>query len=247
MKTDLFSHHKLALILGLIGAFIINFCRFPLGFSSIKDYPFHLLNILFSFILSLVFVLTKYVMIKFMIISPYLFIFYINIINSFIYILFQSVIIINVSDPLEKNRNLHENYFANNYLGIITTFKGQKYKFYIYFCLIFILSFFYYIISTLTIYNFNLYLIIIVDTCLPIDNDMVEIFYKEILFNKGKILTRVLFQSIGYIVINISALILNEIIILNFLGFNKNIRSNISSRSFLDAEGLSKGRKKNWW
>ena len=72
---------------------------------------------------------------------------------------------------------------------------------------------------------------------------MVEIFYKEILFNKGKILTRVLFQSIGYIVINISALILNEIIILNFLGFNKNIRSNISSRSFLDAEGLSKGQE----
>ena len=107
LKTDLFSHHKLALILGLIGAFIINFCRFPLGFSSIKDYPFHLLNILFSFILSLVFVLTKYVMIKFMIISPYLFIFYngiFNIINSFIYILFESVIIIKCIRPFRKKK-----------------------------------------------------------------------------------------------------------------------------------------------
>ena len=102
----------------------------------------------------------------------------------------------------------------------------------------FILSFFYYIISALTIYNFNLYLIIIVETCLPIDVDMIMIFYDNNLFNKEKILTRVLFQSIGYIIIIISALILNEIIILNFLGFNENILSNISTRSMTDVECL---------
>ena len=143
----------------------------------------------------------------------------------------------------KKKKSSYENYFANNYLGIFTTLKRQEIKFYIYFSFMFIFSFFYYIISTLTIYNFNLYLIIIVDTCLPIDNDMVEIFYKEKLFNKGKILKRVLFQSIGYIIIIISSLILNEIIILNFLGFSKNIRLNISSRSFLDSEGLNKGQE----
>jgi len=239
LKVDLFNHHKLALILGFIGAFIINFCRFPLGFSTLEDFPFHLLNIFFSFVLSLAFVLIKYVMIKFIFISPYLFLFYngiFNIINSFIYILLEYVIVVNLPDHFEKETNYHVNYFANNYLGIFTLFKGKEKDFYIYFCLILIFLFFYYIISALTIYNFNLYLIIIVETCLPIDVDMIEIFYKDEVFNKEKILTRVLFQCIGYIIIIISALILNEILILNFLGLNKNIRQNITSRSTLDVE-----------
>ena len=239
LKVDLFNHHKLALILGFIGAFIINFCRFPLGFSSLEDFPFHLLNIFFSFVLSLAFVLIKYVMIKFIFISPYLFLFYngiFNIINSFIYILLEYVIVVNLPDHFEKENNYHGNYFANNYLEIFTLFKGKEKDFYIYFCLILIFLFFYYIISALTIYNFNLYLIIIVETCLPIDVDMIEIFYKDEVFNKEKILTRVLFQCIGYIIIIISALILNEILILNFLGLNKNIRQNITSRSTLDVE-----------
>ena len=226
--------------MGFIGAFIINFCRFPLGFSRLEDFPFHLLNIFFSFVLSLAFVLIKYIMIKTIIISPYLFLFYngiFNIINSFIYILFEYVIVVNLPDHFEEENNYQGNYFANNYLGIFTFFIGQKKEFYIYFCLMFILLFVYYIFSSLTIFYFNLYLIIIVETCIPIDNDMIEIFYKDNVFNAGKILSRVLFQCIGYIIIIISALILNEIIILNFLGFNKNIRLNIASRSKLDVEG----------
>ena len=111
----------------------------------------------------------------------------------------------------KKKKSSYDNYFANNYLGIFTTLKRQEIKFYIYFSFTFTLSFFYYIISTLTIYNFNLYLIIIVETCFPIDNDMVELFYKKTILNKGQILKRVLIQSIGYIIIIISALLLNEI------------------------------------
>jgi hypothetical protein len=246
LKVDLFNHHILALILGFIGAFIINFCRFPLGFSRLEDFPFHLLNIFFSFVLSLAFVLIKYVMIKFIIISPYLYLFYngiFNIINSFIYILFEYVIVVNLPDHFEEENNYQGNYFANNYLGIFTFFKGQKKEFIIYFCIIFILLFAYYIISVLTIYNFNLYFIIIVETCLPIETDMIEIFYKEDVFNEENILPRVLFQCIGYIIIIISAFILNEILILNFFGLNKNIRSNITSRSELDVEGSFTLRK----
>ena len=125
LKVDLFNHHILALILGFIGAFIINFCRFPLGFSRLEDFPFHLLNIFFSFVLSLAFVLIKYVMINFVIISPYLFLFYngiFNIINSFIYILLEYVIVVNLPDHFEEEKNYHANYFANNYLGIFIFF-----------------------------------------------------------------------------------------------------------------------------
>ena len=44
LKIDLYSHHILALILGFIGTFISNFCRFPLGFCTLEDYPYHLLK-----------------------------------------------------------------------------------------------------------------------------------------------------------------------------------------------------------
>ena len=241
LKNDLFKHHILALILGLIGAFIINFCRFPLEFSTLDDYPFHLLYILFSIILSFAFVLIKYVMIKFVMISPYLFLFYngiFNILNSFICILLEYFLVVNLPVPDEYKEN-DSNYFYNNYVEIFTCFIGKGKEFYIYLCLMLILLFVYYTLSILTIYNFNLYLIIIVETCIPIDTDMIEIFYKEEekIFNNKKILARSLYQLIGYIIILIAALILNEIIILNCFGFNKNIRSNISTRSVLDVEG----------
>ena len=238
LKIDLFNHHILALVLGFIGAFIINFCRFPLGFSRLSDFPYHLLNIFFSFILSFSFVLIKYVMKKF-IISPYLFIFYngiFNIINSFIYILLEYIIVVNLPYDSVNKDDYQGNFFTENYLGIFKLLIGQEIEFYIYFFIIFILLFFYYVISALTIYNFNPYLIIIVETCLPIDNDMIEIFYKPEVNNKEKIVPRSLFQFIGYIIIIISALILNEILILNFLGCNKNIGSNISLRRKIDVE-----------
>ena len=239
LKIDLFSHHILALILGFIGAFIINFCRFPLGFSRIEDCPYHLLNIFFSFVLSCAFVLIKYVMIHFVIESPYSFLFYngiFNIINSFIYISLEYFIVEKL--PIISESDYEGSYFSVNFLGIFTLLKGQEFSFYIYFFLAFIVLFTYYILTALTIYNFSPYLIIIVETCLPIDNDMIEIFYGLKEFNNERILERVLYQLIGYIFIIISALILNETIILNFFGLNKNIRSNISSRSELDVDRL---------
>ena len=241
LKIDLFNHHIIALILGFIGAFITNYCRFPLGFSKIEDYPFHLLNIFFSFVLSLSFVLIKYVMTKFVIILPYSFLFYnglFNIINSFLYILLEYSVVERLPFYPEDD-DYTGNYFAENYLGIFRLLKGQELKFYGYLCFIFVLLFAYYIILALTFFNFSPYLIIIVETCLPIDTDMIEWFYKrEEVFNERRVPLRGLFQIIGYIFIIIAALILNETLILKFLGLNKNIRSNISTRSRLDVDGL---------
>ena len=242
LKIDLFNHHIVALVLGFIGALITNCCRFPLGFSKIEDYPFHLLNIFFSFLLSLAFVLIKYVMTKFVIISPYSFLFYnglFNIINSFLYILLEYFVVERLPYYPQNEDDYIGNYFEENYLGIFRLLKGQEFDFYKYLFFIFVLLFAYYIIIALTFFNFSPYLIIIVETCLPIDTDMIEILYKaDEVFNKDNILLRVLFQFIGYIFIVIAALILNETIILKFLGLNKNIRSNISSRSRLDVDGL---------
>lgn len=134
MKTSFHRHHILSLFLGLVGAFIINIIRFILKFSYVKYYLWHLLNFFFSFILSLAFVLIKYVMLKYLIISPYLFLFYDGIfciLNSLICILLEYVLVINISEFEDKEQLMGENknYFINNYLGIFTIFKGQSGKF----------------------------------------------------------------------------------------------------------------------
>ena len=230
----LYRHHILALIIGLMGAFIINFCRFYLDFAEIDQFKFHLLNAFFSSLFSLALVLIKYIMSKYLILSPYVFLFYDGIfciINSFICILIEWPIVVNIPDPNQQLKGENDNYLKNNFLEIFTLFQDQNRKFFIYFFLSFVLSFFYYIINVLTIYNFSPYLIIILEACLPIDNDIVPLFWGDYIENKDDKLKRTYIQLSGYVIIFFSALILDEIIILNFCGLNNNTFSKISLRA----------------
>ena len=181
----LHRHHILALLLGLIGGFIINYIRFDLEFAKPEEYNFHLLNILFSALSSFSIVVTKYIMTKFLIKSPYVFLFYDGIfciINSFICILIEWQIIVNIPDDNLKGENNH--FFKNNFLEIFTLFQDQNRDFFIYFFLSFFFSFFYYIIFSLTIYNFSPYLIIVLEALLPIDNDIIPYFLGKEIDNK---------------------------------------------------------------
>ena len=72
----LYRHHALALFLAIIGGVIINACRFILKFSIIDDYPFHISYIFLSSLYSLALFLTKYIMKKYIFLSPYLLLFY---------------------------------------------------------------------------------------------------------------------------------------------------------------------------
>ena len=235
----IYKHHLFALVLGLIGAFIANFSRFYFGFSKTNEFPFHLLNSLFSSMYSFALVLIKYVMSNFLILSPYNFLFYDGIfciINSFICIFLEWPIIVNIHDPNDKLKGENDNYLKNNFLEIFTLFEGQNKKFFIYFFLSFILSFIYYIINAFTLYNYPPSFMIVLEACIPIDNDIISLFFgdKEEEKNKNNIIKRSFLQLAGYIIIFIAALILNEIIILNFLGLNKNIYSEISKRAAKD-------------
>ena len=238
LGKELHRHHFFALILGFIGACIVNICRFPLGFSKIEEYPFHLINIFISSLFSLAIVLIKYLFSKYVILSPYLFIFYdgvFNIINSIICVLAQYFILINLND--EKNKSEDKNYFKNNFLEIFTIFKGQNSKFYIYFFAFFVLSFGYHIFNVLTIYHYSPYLIVLVELCLPIDNDIFYIIFNDVDEKdryKNNVIKRFIIQSIGYVFLSIGALILNEIILLNFCGCNRNTYVKISIRGTLD-------------
>ena len=244
LNTEIHRHHYLALLFGCFGSIFVNVSRFFLGWSNIEDYPFHFLNILLSLINSLSLVLIKDVMIKFVLLSPYVFLFYdgiFNIINSFLLILLQYIVIINLPDQNKNINSSEENdhYFSNNFCQIINIFIGQELKFYIYFFLSFIFSFFYYIIYILVIFNNSPFLIILIEAFLPLDSDIIKIILgsneKYIRENKKERLERFYYQSIGYLFLFFGSLILNEIIVFNFCGLNDFTSAKMSERAKNDA------------
>ena len=249
LDKKLYKHHILALILGFIGACIINICRFTLDFSHIQDFPYHLLNAFFSLLLSLSLVIIKYIMTKFLIPSPYNFLFIDGIFcifNSFIYTLVIYPLVINLPNLNKNLEELEENehYFSNNFLQIITIFIEQNWQFYIYFFLIIILLFIYYVINTYTIYYFSPYIFILLEALLPIDNDFIALLFKT-LPDKEKIIKRTIIQSIGYLILFIASLIMNEIIIFNFFDLNSNTFDTISTRGELDSSKLTELERYN--
>ena len=126
LNKQIYRHHLLALILALLGSFILSFCRFILDISTIKDLPYHILNILFSSFFSLALVLTKFIMVKYLI-EPYNLLFYDGIfciINTLICVLLEYFIIM-AANPDEK----FYDYFVNNYYEIINIFFGQNREF----------------------------------------------------------------------------------------------------------------------
>ena len=244
LHTEIHRHHVLSLLLGYFGAIFVNGVRFFLKISTKDDYPYHLLIALFSLIYSLALVLIKLVMIKYILLSPYIFLFYDGIfciLNSIIITLLQWPMIINLPD---KNTELvvpkeNDKYFYNNFIQIFTIFFGQEWNFYIFFIICFICSFFYYIINTLILFNYSPFLIILVEALLPIDSDIIKIILniknEYIIAHREIFLQRAYFQTIGYAFLLFGALILNEIIIFNCCGFNKNTFSNINLRGKLDS------------
>ena len=239
LNTEIHRHHYLALSFGYFGSIFVNGSRFILDISTIKDFPFHLLNMFLSSMYSLSLVLIKYIMIKYVLLSPYIFLFYdgiFNIINSILLILFQYIIIVNLPDQNKNINNSEENnkYFIHNFFGIIKILIGQDRKFYIYFFIIFLLLFFYYIINILTIFNNSIFLIILLEAFLPFDYDIIKIILHQkedyIKTEKDNILRRFYYQITGYIFLLFGSLILNEIIIFNFCGLNKYTFKNINKR-----------------
>ena len=239
LDTKLYRHHWLALIISLIGVFIITASRFILGFSSFDEILYHLLNILISSMFAFSLVLIKYLMSKYFIVSPYTFLFYDGIfciINSFIAVLIiEYPIVMNIKDSKYNKHLINENnnYFSNNLFEIITMFKEQDSLFYISFSLAFVSSFGYFIFNALTIFHFSPYLNVLTDFITPLLYDILNYCFLDDDRNSNNI-KRYIYELIGFLIIIFGALILNEIIILNFLGLSDNTYSKIVYRSSLD-------------
>jgi hypothetical protein len=237
LDKKIYKHHSLALFLGIIGGIIVNFCRFPLGFSYLSEYPFHLLNIFLSLLYSLALVLIKHIMIKYIILSPYLLLFYDGIfciiISIFITLLEYFIVPKLPKVEGEEKAFGNNNFFYNNFIEIFKIFEQDENKFYVLFFLSMALSFCYYISNIYIIYHYSPFVSILLEIILPIDSDILD----YLVFNStndhipDEILKRFLFQMIGYIIIFIASLILNEIIVLNFCGLNTNTYLNILART----------------
>ena len=247
LNTEIHRHHYLALLFGYFGFFFVNGSRFVLSFSFFEDIPFHLLKMYISLIYSLSLVLIKYIMINYVLFSPYKFLFYngiFNILNSIILILLQYPLVINLPD---KNKNIdkteeNKKYFSHNFVEIFGVLGGQDGKFYIYLFLFFIISFFYYIIKTLIIYNNSIFFIILLEAILPFDSDVIRIILNiesdHVADQKGKILKRFFCQIAGYAFLLFGSLILNEIIIFNCFGLNKYTFKDINRRGVNDSNTI---------
>ena len=238
LNKKLYKHHIFALILTLIGAFVITLARFILGFSKVEEYLYHILNLLFSFIFSFSLVLIKYIMIKFLI-SPYFFLFYDGlfcIINLIICVFLEYPLIININDYMNSKIDVkkeNDRYFINNYLKIFTLYSQENTNFYFSLFFFLISSFCYFIFNVLTIFRFSPYLNVLTDFLTPfLYNIFNFIFLEDDRSNKN--IYRYFFEFIGHIIIILGASILNELIILNFFGLNENTYEKISERGSLD-------------
>lgn len=229
LHKKLFNHHLFALFLALSGALFIQISRMFLKISQIDDYIYHLINLFFSCLFALSLVLIKYLMTKFIILSPYNFLLYDGIfciINSILCPFLEYIFVINIDEDINAS-----DYFKKNYLGIFEIFKGKGKLFIISFFISFIFSFAYFIFNVLTIFYFSPYLNVLTDFLTPFFlSILIFIFFPNLRETK-----RFFLDLIGYVIIIFGALILNEIIILNCFGLNDNTYSTISDRGKMDA------------
>ena len=177
LSQKLYKHHILALIIGLFGVVIINGCRFPLGFCKSEQYPFHIINIFLSSFSSLALVLIKYILTEYLILTPYILLFYDGlfcIIISVLITLIEYFIVPHIP-KVDYEKQYKTDYFYCNFVEIFTILWNQdNNKFYGLFFTSMILSFFYYSSYLFTVYHYSPFLTIIIDTILPIDSDVLD-------------------------------------------------------------------------
>jgi len=213
LNTRIFKHQILSLFIGSIGLILL---FIPVMLIIEKEDTFINICMFASSIgFSNFLVLLKYLMNKYYI-SPYLCLFFLGIfsiiLNTIGFIIFS----------LSKYHDL--SLIIDNF-----TFENidNPLKVILYLCATFISASFHQIFSNLVIYYFSPILLMVTDSispmlfwiCLTLPDEAEE----EKIIN-------IVFNALGYLISLIASLIYNEIIILNFLGFNKYTKKYILKR-----------------
>lgn len=215
LKKQLYRHHYLSFGICLI-AFIL--VCISITFYSDKPKPLQQLrHLAFSIPLGLAFVLIKYLY-ENSFLDAFSFLFY----DGILCILFPFLTISFIS--IFKGKE----YFYDNLDGISLLFHDDSIlgKFF----LVIIFSFGYHLTNALTIYIFNPSLMVMTDILSPIFRWVIEVFIDEE-YNEENFVFIAVFKGLGFLLIIFSAVVFNELLILYFCGFDKNIESNIHKRA----------------
>ena len=210
LKTNIFKHQILSILIGSIGLILL-FIPIILIIEK-EDATINICMFISSIGFSFFLVLLKYLMIRFYI-SPYLCLIYIGIfsmvLNTIGFIIFS----------LLKYQNFSIIIDSFTFESIDSTIKLT-----IYLCTTFILASILQNFSTLVIYYFSPILLMVTDIISPM---LLWIFLS---LPKEEKTINIVFNALGYLISLFSALIYNEIIILNFGGFNKDTKKSIEKR-----------------
>ena len=215
LKKQLYRHHYLCFGICII-AFIL--VCISIHFYDNKPKPLEQLrHLAFSIPLGLAFVLIKYLY-KNSFVNAFSFLFY----DGILCIIFPFITISIIS--IFKGKE----YFNDNLDGVALFFHNKDIlgKFF----LVVVFSFGYHLTNALTIYIFNPSLMVMTDILSPIFRWVIEVFTdKE--YNEKKFVFIATFKGLGFFLIIFSAVVFNELLILYFCGFDRNIEANISKRA----------------
>ena len=210
LKTKIFRHQILSILIGSIGLILL-FIPIILiieGEDTFINICMFISSIGYSFFL----VLLKYLMNRFYF-SPYLCLIFIGafsmIFNTLGFIIFSLI----------KYHDL--SLIIDNF-----TFENieSPTKLILYFCILFISASLLQTFSNLVIYYFSPILLMVTDSISPM------LLWIVIILPKEEKIINIVFNSLGYLISLFSSLIYNEIIILNFCGFNKYTKKYIEKR-----------------
>ena len=210
LKDDIFKHQILSLIIASLGLILL-FIPVILVITK-DDIIINICIFILSIGYSLFLVLVKYLMMKYFI-SPYLCTLIIGIFSTLLNIIGFT------GYSLIKKGNLSiitDSFDFNN--------VSNQIEISIYFSILFILASILQTLSNLVIYYFTPTLLMVTDSIGPM------LFWMVYVLPKGEKKINIIFKFLGYFISLFSTLIYNEIIILNFWGFNKNTKKYIEKR-----------------
>ena len=227
LKKQLFKHHYLSFGICII-AFIL--VCISTHFYENKPEPLEQLrHLCFSIPLGLAFVLIKYLY-EYSFVDAYQFLFFDGILC--IILPFITIGIISIFKGSE--------YFIDNMKGVAYLFHDKTIILYFFFVVL--CSFLYYLTNAVTIYIFNPSLMVMTDILSPIFRWVIEVFKDKEYVDEDNFIYIAIFKGIGFTLIIFTALVFNEILILHFYDFDKNIEAMISERADSELKDCSEGR-----
>lgn len=215
LKKKFFKHHYLSFGLCIIAFILVCSSTFLYDIKPKKEEQ--LRHLFYSIPLGLAFVLIKYLY-ETSFLDAFSFLFYDGILCIIIPIIVIGIItIIKGSDD-----------FTENMKGVLLLFDENRIVLFIF---VVICSFGYYLTNALTIYIFNPSLMVMIDILSPIFRWVIE-FIEELFGEREKNTIWIpILKGIGFFIIILSSIIFNEILILHFYGFDKNIEVNLKKRA----------------